>query len=116
MWAVNDMDANCTYEDMKSCLKILIFLEFSYFSSFITSICIFLVLLIKRLIIYINMHDKQWGFKMHMCGNKNIIDLGQERMGSHYTYVIIRHLIHLNVSMLNNLLMNFWVSVESGDK
>lgn len=53
------------------------------------------------------MHDKQWGFKMHMCGNKNIIDLGQERIGSHYTYVIIRHLIHLNVGMLNNLLMNF---------
>lgn len=44
---------------------------------------------------------------MHMCGNKNIIDLGQERMGSHYTYVIIRHLIHLNMGMLNNLLMNF---------
>lgn len=51
------MDANCTYEDMKSCLKILIFLEISYFSSFFTSICIFLFLLItKSDYIYIYKH------------------------------------------------------------
>lgn len=53
---------------------------------------------------------------MHMCGNKNIIDLVQERMGSHYTFVIIHHLIHLSVGMLNNLLMNIWVAIESCEK